>query len=474
MSAQPLRALSPETEHPNETDVFANEVLHRMEALGLEVADVMGNLEQVVNFVRSQKDAFDHFAAFVRQLEQSVKNIDQAGTLTRETTAEVTNQFKQSRETIDEAVGSIDTLSDSVKGVGGQLSSLESNLGKVTVMSQDIESIAKQTNLLSLNATVEAARAGQAGRGFKVVAGEVKNLASKTGDATRKIEDAIKNLTSSVGQLKQSTDSTVAQASSTTDDVGFINKAVDMFAESIRGIDDQVDEISRAAGSSRQQCDKIAAIIQDMGNGLEQTVVNLSQAEGRVRSLLENSEEMIRLVAETGYQTDDSHVIQGAQAGAQKLSSLLEGAVNKGRLGLNDLFDQNYQEIPNTDPQQYTTAYLEIADELFPLVQEPMLDIDPKVVFCVAIDTQGYLPTHNHKFSKPQGPDPVWNTANSRNRRMFLDRTGLAAGKNTRPFLLQTYRRDMGGGKFVMMKDISAPIYIQGRHWGGLRIGYEI
>ncbi|HBR97521.1 MAG TPA: chemotaxis protein, partial [Gammaproteobacteria bacterium] len=342
-----------------------------MEALGLEVADVMGNLEQVVNFVRSQKDAFDHFAAFVRQLEQSVKNIDQAGTLTRETTAEVTNQFKQSRETIDEAVGSIDTLSDSVKGVGGQLSSLESNLGKVTVMSQDIESIAKQTNLLSLNATVEAARAGQAGRGFKVVAGEVKNLASKTGDATRKIEDAIKNLTSSVGQLKQSTDSTVAQASSTTDDVGFINKAVDMFAESIRGIDDQVDEISRAAGSSRQQCDKIAAIIQDMGNGLEQTVVNLSQAEGRVRSLLENSEEMIRLVAETGYQTDDSHVIQGAQAGAQKLSSLLEGAVNKGRLGLNDLFDQNYQEIPNTDPQQYTTAYLEIADELFPLVQEP-------------------------------------------------------------------------------------------------------
>jgi len=57
---------------------------------------------------------------------------------------------------------------------------------------------------------------------------------------------------------------------------------------------------------------------------------------------------------------------------------------------------------------------------------------------------------------------------------MFSDRTGLAAGQNKEKFLLQTYRRDMGGGKFVMMKDLSAPITVQGRHWGGLRIGYSI
>ncbi|HCF18766.1 MAG TPA: chemotaxis protein, partial [Rhodospirillum rubrum] len=69
------------------------------------------------------------------------------------------------------------------------------------------------------------------------------------------------------------------------------------------------------------------------------------------------------------------------------------------------------------------------------------------------VDRNGYLPTHNQKFSKPQGPDPVWNNANSRNRRIFNDRTGLAAGRNTRPFLVQTYRRDMGGGSFIMMKD---------------------
>ncbi len=81
------------------------------------------------------------------------------------------------------------------------------------------------------------------------------------------------------------------------------------------------------------------------------------------------------------------------------------------------------------------------------------------------------MPTHNRKFSQPQRPGDVdWNTANCRNRRIFNDRVGLAAGRNTEPFLLQTYRRDMGGGQFVMMKDISAPITVNGRHWGGLRL----
>jgi methyl-accepting chemotaxis protein len=97
-----------------------------------------------------------------------------------------------------------------------------------------------------------------------------------------------------------------------------------------------------------------------------------------------------------------------------------------------------------------------------------MLDFDPRVTFCAAIDRNGFLPTHNHIYSQPQSADPVWNAGNCRNRRIFNDRTGLAAGRNTKPFLLQTYRRDMGGGNFTLMKDLSAPITVNGRHWGGL------
>lgn len=114
-----------------------------------------------------------------------------------------------------------------------------------------------------------------------------------------------------------------------------------------------------------------------------------------------------------------------------------------------------------------------LTDRLLPDVQEPALELDPRIVFCAAVDRNGYLPTHNLKYSHPQGDDPVWNAANCRNRRIFDDRVGLRAGQSKDPFLIQVYRRDMGGGNFALMKDLSAPISVRGRHWGGLRLAYR-
>jgi methyl-accepting chemotaxis protein len=68
----------------------------------------------------------------------------------------------------------------------------------------------------------------------------------------------------------------------------------------------------------------------------------------------------------------------------------------------------------------------------------------------------------------------VWNNANSRNRRIFDDMTGLLAGRNTQKVLSQTYPRDLGGGRIELIKDISAPIHVRGKHWGGLRMGAKI
>ena len=93
--------------------------------------------------------------------------------------------------------------------------------------------------------------------------------------------------------------------------------------------------------------------------------------------------------------------------------------------------------------------------------------------FCAALDRNGFLPTHNLVYSKPQGDDPVWNAANCRNKRIFDDRAGITAARSTRPFVVQAYARDMGGGKIVMMQEVDAPLRIFGRHWGGLRTAYR-
>ena len=470
----PLREPDEQLAPTDAIDPFADDVLQRVELLGLEVADVMGNLEVIVAYVREQKVAFDKLASYIHSLASAVEQIDQAGMTTRDTTADVAGRALESASTISNAIEHIGQLTHSVTEVGEQLGSIESNLGQVTTMSTNIEGIAMQTNLLALNATIEAARAGEAGRGFSVVAGEVKTLAMQTGEATGKIDSAIVGLSGSLKTLKTSTETSVDLAEETTKGVAVISTTVDMFNSSIEHINQQVDEISTAAASSREQCSQINSEIGGMVGGLNQTVDNLAEAESRIRHLLDQTENMIGLVAGSGRRTSDSKFIEAVIAGAGALSARLEQAVDSGMISLQALFDKNYQPIPNTDPQQYMAPCVAITDRLFPEVQEAMFDVDPKVAFSAAVDTNGFLPTHNHKFSQPQSQDPVWNNANCRNRRLFNDRTGLGAGQSRRPFFLQTYRRDMGGGEFVLMKDVSAPIVVKGHHWGGLRIGYKI
>ena len=110
-----------------------------------------------------------------------------------------------------------------------------------------------------------------------------------------------------------------------------------------------------------------------------------------------------------------------------------------------------------------------------PPFQEAFLVKDPRMVFCVMIDRNGYLPVHNKVYSHPQRPgDVAWNTANCRNRRIFNDPAGLAAGRNRRSYLIQSYARDMGNGKTVMMREIDVPIRVNGRHWGGFRTAYKL
>jgi methyl-accepting chemotaxis protein len=167
-------------------------------------------------------------------------------------------------------------------------------------------------------------------------------------------------------------------------------------------------------------------------------------------------------------------VTRAMEAGAA-LTRIFEDAVRSRAISVDDMFDETYVEIPGTDPLQHRTRILDWADRALPPFQETFLVKDPRMVFCVMIDRNGYLPVHNKVYSHPQRPgDVAWNTANCRNRRIFNDPAGLAAGRNQRSYLIQSYARDMGNGKTVMMREIDVPIRVNGRHWGGFRTAYKL
>jgi methyl-accepting chemotaxis protein len=240
-------------------------------------------------------------------------------------------------------------------------------------------------------------------------------------------------------------------------------------------VHDDVSAIAAASAAIDEQGHQLLASVGALAAGIEQSGGSLHQAGKQLDGLRDGAEELIGLVADAGVETPDTPFIGAVREAAAEVARRFEEGLASGVVTLDALFDRDYRPVAGSDPQQVLTRYVEFTDRVLPGVQEAMLAFDPRVVFCAAVDVNGYLPTHNRKYSQaPRPNDPAWNAANCRNRRIFGDRVGVGAGRSRRPFLLQTYRRDMGGGRFALMKDLSAPIVVRGRHWGGLRLAYAV
>jgi len=165
----------------------------------------------------------------------------------------------------------------------------------------------------------------------------------------------------------------------------------------------------------------------------------------------------------------DTQVLEWALDCRQEILSEFELLLSSGQLNMGKLFDTFYIPIPNTSPQKYHTQY----DKMFDAILRPILDKyvrkDKRLVFVVIVDQNGYLPTHNTRYTQPLTGDPAVDSIKNRTKRIFNDRTGLAAAKNQQQYLIQRYSRDTG----EQMTDLSIPIFIRGRHWGAVRIGYS-
>ncbi len=442
--------------------------------LGVEIVDVAGNIDEISARVAQQAKSFRELVNNAGEVNESNRRIVSAAGHAREKASETASSVRTSEQTVRNAVNDIHALVEAVAVIEGQLAGLQEALAQVAQVAQGIDAIAKQTNLLALNATIEAARAGEAGKGFAVVAGEVKALATQTSTATSQIDETLKKLTEQAEQLITQGNETTNRAESVRSGTQTIGDVINVVGQAVSGIEEDTAAIAESAARIDQQCETFVSTLEVMNSEVDVSSTTLSEARDRINRLIGVSEKVVQLTGQSALNSIDGPFITKVKQVAAEISAVFEKAVAEGRITEAALFDRDYKPIPGSNPEQLMAGCVKLTDEVLPPIQEPLLDFDKKVVFCAAVDTNGFLPTHNLKFGQPQGDDPVWNAANCRNRRLFNDRVGLAAGQNREPFLLQTYRRDMGGGNFVMMKDVSAPILVRGKHWGGLRLAYKV
>ncbi len=441
--------------------------------LSLGVADLSGLVEGISGRLVSQVGTLAELREATTALLHGNASMAEATAAIERAAAEAHGHTLQSRAALAEATAEVRTLAGTIEGIGAEASGLEQALQSVARIAASIEAIARQTNLLALNAAIEAAHAGAWGLGFNVVAAEVKQLALQTASASGEIRTTVEGLRTRTQGVLGRTQAGVQQAGAVVRGSEVVASAVGRAGEMLSVIQGAAQDAATGTREVTASCGDLDRSMAVMVEGVGASSTDLQRARAHVLELVGISEALVSAAAESGAVTDDTRFIARVQADAAQVEALLEAALERREIDEEALFDEDHQPIPGSNPVQLSTRFLALTDRLLPPVLEAALSFDARVVYCAAVDRTGYLPTHNRVFSGPQGPDPVWNASHCRNRRRLGDRVGLGAGRNRRAFLLQSYRRDVGGGQFALVKDVSAPIMVRGRHWGALRLAYQ-
>ncbi len=214
--------------------------------------------------INEQKNEIIQVASAINEMTASVAEVAVNTDNASQAATKGENEANSGREIIEEMVGSINSLSNEISTSSDVISMVKSESQQIGTVLDVIKSIAEQTNLLALNAAIEAARAGEQGRGFAVVADEVRSLAQKTQDSTEEIETLISNLQSesdnavtSMKQNKNSIEQLVDRASTATESLNAISDSVVAISEMNTLIATAADEQSRVVNEINSNVNNI-------------------------------------------------------------------------------------------------------------------------------------------------------------------------------------------------------------------------
>ena len=442
-----------------------------------EAADSLsGHAGNVAEGSGNQKVAAESMVVAIEQMTAGVNAVADHASQTA-ANAQVARELSlKGADIVTSASREIEQIARSVEDSAQVITALGEHSEAISGIVKVIREIADQTNLLALNAAIEAARAGEQGRGFAVVADEVRKLAERTSSATTEISTMITAIQTETKTAIASIDAGSAQAHA---GAALAQKAADSLQQINVGAQqtmEKVDAIAAAINAHSREADQIVGHVREIMEmvgrnsvGAQETLDEASSLSGLAVNLKEISR--VFKLGPQGEQAMGVHkkmpsIVRDA---SRQIGQLLEQAIAGGQLSEADIFDDSYKPIPNTRPQKYSTRFDALTDRLFPLLQERLLDANLEMVYAIGTDRNGYVPTHNKRFSLALTGDYEKDFVGNRGKRIFDDPVGKQCGKHEMPFLIQTYRRDTG----EIMHDISAPIYVNGRHWGGFRIGYR-
>jgi methyl-accepting chemotaxis protein len=441
-------------------------------SLSIECSDVAGYVEDVSNRIAEHTKMLDGLEDVMTRLLTDQARVADSTDEARLLSEQAKSKLEAGKAAIEGTISGFKGLTELVVQLGERMAGFATAMNQVQTVSSTIETIARKTNMLALNATIEAARAGDAGRSFAVVAAEVKKLAHDTRAATSQIALTIGELTREAGAVTSEIKTGVERSRAAQAGFGQISETVAEVTEIVSMVDRQTEGIAHSTSLIQTSVDRVKAGLSDFAGDARDNGGQLIKAQKRLSHLEMMSNTMLDTLANSGAEIDDTPMILLAQEAMRAIVETVEKGIDRGEIALEAALDRNYVLIEGSNPPQYDNGFADFAAAYVQPILDRFKAREPRIIGSAITNVDGYLPTHLSERAQTPGPDPVWNDAHCRNKRIFMDEQTRLAIESEKPAMLMTYRMELGD-RYIPVKNVFVPVFFKGRRWGNFELAYR-